>query len=111
MDKKYVLQWFSHIVLNIQNKTIKTLFRKFETVNKKPINLPLHLEFIIKFVIKKICCLTILVSIYIYIYHNDKVHCIAYVVHIGIVYVVPKGVNILILFSEKVSLDTQDLTK
>ena len=43
MINKYVLKWFSHIVLNIKKLNIKTHFRKLKTINKKLINLRIHL--------------------------------------------------------------------
>ena len=54
MANKYVLKWFSHIVLNIQNLNIKTFFRKFESVdvNKKRKIYSFTLS-LMKFAIKK----------------------------------------------------------
>ena len=43
MINKYILKWFSHIVLNIKNLNIKAHFRKLKTINKKFMNLRIHL--------------------------------------------------------------------
>ena len=64
--EKYILLWYSRIILNIQTKEVKIVFRKLEAATKRLTKLKLHLEF------NELCIqenlLPIYTNIYIYIY-------------------------------------------
>ena len=65
MDKeneKYIVLWYSKVVLNFQSSETKSIFRKLETAKKKLSSSKLHLEF------NEICIKKLVANIHQYIY-------------------------------------------